>query len=162
MSPEANPALLKKNTKSLNYPRKGRLKITIKNLQKKFHVVPKEVKKTILKTLFFERIKKTGEITVCFTGDRLIKELNKKFLRKNEATDCLIFDMLEASDPKHIFADIIISTDTALRNAKAFRTDVSKEINLYLIHGILHLLGYDDLTPKDKKLMRDKEKEYVN
>ena len=138
------------------------MKITIKNLQNKIPISTKEVKKTILKTLSFERIKKTGEITVCFVGDRKIKELNKKFLRKNEATDCLTFDMLEASDPKHIFADIIISTDTALRNAKAFRTNISKEINLYLIHGVLHLLGYDDLTPKDKKLMRGKEKEYVN
>jgi len=138
------------------------VKITVRNLQKKIPISPKEVKKTILNALFFERIKKTGEITVCFVGDRKIRELNKRFLRKNEATDCLTFDMLEPSDQKHISADIIISTDTALRNAKAFRTDILKEINLYLIHGVLHLLGYDDRAPKEKKLMREKEKEYVD
>lgn len=138
------------------------MKITVRNLQKKIPISPKEVKKIILKVLFRERIMKKGEITVCFVGDRKIKELNKRFLRKDEATDCLTFDMLEPSDQKHISADIIISTDTALRNAKVFRTDVSKEINLYLIHGVLHLLGYDDFTPKEKKLMQDKEKEYAD
>lgn len=147
------------------------MKITVRNLQKKIPVSPKEIKKIILNVLLFERIKKRAEITVCIVEDKKIKELNRKFLGKNEATDVLAFDGSASSFgsardgpsvPRHISADIVISTDTALRNAKAFRTNASKEIKLYLIHGILHLLGYDDHSPKDKKLMRDKEKKYVN
>ncbi|MFH1458118.1 MAG: rRNA maturation RNase YbeY [Candidatus Omnitrophota bacterium] len=93
--------------------------------------------------------KKSGEITVCFVNDKKIKELNLRYLQKNEPTDVLAFDS----------GDIVVSTDAAIRNAKIFETERLYELYLYIIHGVLHLSGYDDKTPKLKKKMDKKTKE---
>ncbi len=57
-----------------------------------------------------------------------------------------------------LIGDIIISTDAAIQNAKAFKTSINYEIVLYVIHGILHLLGFDDHKEEDIKKMRKREK----
>jgi probable rRNA maturation factor len=131
------------------------VKIIIKNLQKKIPVYPTRIKKAILKVLSKEGKRKSIEITVCFVSDAGIRELNKKYLHRDGPTDVLVFD-LGAS------ADIIVSAQTAIRNAEIFKTTLQGELNLYVTHGLLHLLGYDDCTPKQRKLMRKKELEYVN
>jgi probable rRNA maturation factor len=131
------------------------VKIIIKNFQKKIPINPKRIKQAILRVLSREGAKKSGEITICFVNDKKIKELNLRFLHKNRPTDVLVFDM-QAS------ADIVISTDTAVRNARIFKTNRFYELHLYLVHGLLHLLGYDDSNRKQIQLMRRKEREYVN
>lgn len=136
--------------------------IIIKNFQKKFVVNPKKIEHAILKVLSKEGIKKSVQITVCLVNDIKIKELNLKYLHRNEPTDVLTFDLRRVKDSGDIFADIIVSTDTASRNSKIFKTPVSYELYLYIVHGMLHLLGYDDHTRKQRQLMRRKEGEYVN
>ena len=80
-----------------------------------------------------------------------------KYLGKNNPTDVIAFDVAEPKRPDKIFADIVISTDRAIDNAGAFHTTPYFELYLYVIHGVLHILGYDDKTKKDKLLMRKKE-----
>jgi len=157
------------------------VKITIKNFQKKIPINPKRIKKTILKVLSKEDAspvrntksstrrnkisngaRKSGEITICFVSDKKIKELNLKFLQKNRPTDVLAFDISKTKDSGQMLADIIISTDTAIRNSKIFKTTHLYELRLYLVHGLLHLLGYDHSNPRQRQLMRQKEREYVN
>ena len=133
------------------------MKVAIKNLQKRISINPKRIIKTVLKILSIEGIRKSGEITVCFVNDRRIKELNLKYLGKNNPTDVIAFDVAEPKRPDKIFADIVISTDRAIDNAGAFHTTPLFELYLYVIHGVLHILGYDDKTKKDKLLMRKKE-----
>jgi probable rRNA maturation factor len=132
------------------------VKITIKNLQKKITLNPKRIKAAILKTLSSVKKRKSGEINVCFVDDKKIRALNLKFLRKDEATDVLTFDISQAPDKKNIFADIVISTDTALRNAGIFNTGSEYELTLYCIHGVLHILGYDDKNTSQRKAMHKK------
>ena len=138
------------------------MKIIIKNFQKKVPICPKRIKKAILKVFSQEALEKTGEITICFVTDKKIRELNLRYLGKNQPTDVLTFDNTSPLDNAHMCADIIISTDTAMRNARIFKTTPVDELNLYAVHGALHLLGYDDHTPKQRKLMRQKEEEYVH
>jgi probable rRNA maturation factor len=139
------------------------VKIIIRNFQKKIPINPKRIKRTILKVLSSERpLRKSGEIAVSFVSNKRIKELNKRFLGKNNATDVLAFDLDDQTNKAALFVDIIISVDEALRNAKIFRTTLTHELNLYAAHGLLHLLGYDDHTQKDLKIMRKKEREYVH
>ncbi len=167
------------------------VKIIIKNFQKKIPVNPKRIKKTILNILSTEAIKKSGEIGVCFVSDRNIKKLNLKYRGENKATDVLAFDTFAASKPhpsgcgkdrprsinpersrridfsqpkgqKYISGDIVISADAAIRQARIFKTNVFYELNLYAVHGILHLLGYRDRTTREKRLMRKKEREYAH
>jgi len=133
------------------------VRITIINLQNKVPVNSKKVGKTVQKVLSSEGIKKSGEITFCFVNDRKIKELNLKYLGKNNPTDVIAFDIAEPRSFDKIFADIVISTDRAVYNAKIFKTSPLYELYMYVVHGMLHLLGYDDKTKKDKLLMRQKE-----
>ena len=60
-----------------------------------------------------------------------------------------------------VLGDVVISLETASRQAKRFRHSLNKETILLVIHGILHLLGYDHLKKKDKELMRKKKKEIL-
>lgn len=133
--------------------------IIIRNLQKKIPIYPKRIKKAILKVLSGEGITKKVELTVCFVNDAAIKKLNKKYHKRDKTTDVLAFN-LGAKDK--ILADIAISADTAEKNAEIHDTDVQYELSLYAVHGVLHLLGYDDHTKPQSKLMRRKEEAYVN
>jgi probable rRNA maturation factor len=133
------------------------LKITVRNFQKKIPVNPKRIKRAILKVLSLERLKITGEITVCFVNDRKIKELNARFHHENRPTDVLAFD-LSGRGRKicPMCADIIISSDTALSNAKLYNTSPMYELYLYVVHGMLHLLGHNDRTAKERQAMQIK------
>lgn len=132
------------------------MKIIIKNLQDKIPIYPKRIKKAILKTLSEEGVKKSGEITVCFLNNKEIKELNLMYLGKNISTDVIAFDNSLDSKSAILLGDIAVSTDMAIRNARAFKTTPFYETYLYVVHGVLHLLGYDDRTPKERKIMQDK------
>ncbi len=92
-----------------------------------------------------------------FVNDRKIKELNLKYLGRDNPTDVIAFDLAGQNSKDKIFADIVISTDRAIDNAGAFNTTPLFEVYLYIIHGVLHILGYDDRTKKDTLVMRKKE-----
>ena len=138
------------------------MKIAIKNLQNKLAIRPAKIKKLILKILAGERIKEPGYINICFTDDPLIKKFNFKYLKTNSTTDVMTFNLSNNRIAKTLLADIMISTDTALRNAREFKTKAEYELMLYLAHGILHILGYKDHNKTQRKLMRKKEAEYVD
>lgn len=136
------------------------MKITIKNLQKKIPINPKRIKKAVLKALSSEGLRKSGEITICFVNDREIRKLNLFYLGQNQPTDVIAFD--NPPNKKEILADIAISTDTAVRNAKIFKTTPLYEMYLYIIHGILHILGYADKTAPQRRIMQEKADNILN
>ena len=76
------------------------------------------------------------------------------------ATDVLAFDLSE--DKNYLAGDIVISVDAAVANATAYGTSVPQELALYIIHGILHLLGYDDHKKNDVQKMRREEKKLLS
>ncbi len=136
--------------------------ITIKNLQNKIHIRPKRIKQIVLKVLAKEAKSKPARINVCFVDDSRIKELNRAYLKKDSPTDVLAFDMSGPPDAGCICADIVVSAETAVRNAGIFKTSKIFEAYLYLVHGVLHILGYRDDNPKGKKLMQDKAEEILS
>ncbi len=138
------------------------MKITVKNLQKKLLISPVKIKKLILKVLKGEGIKESGYINICFADDPLIKKFNLKFLKTNSSTDVLAFNLNNNLENKILLADIMISTDTAIKNSRKFNTKPEYELMLYVTHGILHILGYDDRDKTQRKQMRKKEIEYVD
>lgn len=136
------------------------MEITIQNLQKKIPLNFSQLKKIILKILAEKKIK-LADLSVVFVSAQKIAALNKKYLHRSYATDVLAFDFLEekASNKKNqICGEVIISTDAVIKNSKEFNTHIDAELALYVIHGILHLLGYDDHLPKDIQQMRLEEK----
>ncbi len=122
--------------------------IVVKNLNKKFRINEKFIKKTAKDILGI--IHKRKGLEIVFLGDKQIKPLNKKYKKRNSPTDVLSFELGE-------LGEIIISSDTALKNSEIFHTSFEEEIVLYVIHGILHLFGYDDGTAREKNRMSKKE-----
>lgn len=89
-----------------------------------------------------------------------ILEINKKYLNHNYSTDIITFNY--SNNNELIDGEIFISIDDALYNAKKFRVKLSEELARLVIHGILHLLGYDDLKYSDKKIMKRLENQLLS
>lgn len=137
------------------------MRITINNLQKKLPIYPVKIKKLITNILKNEKITSSGWINLCFVNASQIKKFNAKFHKTNTTTDVLAFNLGEKRK-KIIIADIMISTDSAIKQSRAFKTTPGYELSLYIVHGMLHILGFNDRTPAQIKLMRKKEKQYVH
>ena len=106
-----------------------------------------------------------ARLAIVFVSDREIRRLNLMYRKRNRATDVLSFSMREGRRLKKdasFLGDIVISTDRARKQAEKFGTSFKKEMYLYIIHGVLHLLGYDDERPSSRKKMRKKETQILN
>lgn len=90
-----------------------------------------------------------GEINFLLVSDRVIHQYNKRYLQHDYATDVLAFEGGGEISGKLPFGDIMISTDTAARQAKEEGHSFERELKILAIHGILHLLGYRDKHKKD-------------
>ena len=138
------------------------MRITLKNLQNKLPIHTGKIKKLILKVIKGERVKESGWINICFVDNTQIKKFNAKFLKTKSSTDVLAFNLSEKKERKIILADIMISTQEALKQAANFKTTPDYELSLYVVHGLLHILGFNDRSRGEKKLMRKKESRYVD
>ncbi len=90
-------------------------------------------------------------IGITFLTDKAIQALNKRYLKHNCPTDVIAFNYGNAS------ADIAISYETAQRNSRTYKSSVTRELILYILHGMMHLAGYDDCRTADKKKMFAKQ-----
>jgi probable rRNA maturation factor len=107
--------------------------------------------------------KEDAELSVIFVDDKEITDINRRYLGRTEPTNVISFSMSEGEwgdvNP-HLLGDIVISVDTAHRDALQGGLSFDDEITYLLIHGILHLLGYDHTkSNNDIKIMEQKEKE---
>lgn len=105
------------------------------------------------------------EVSFFFVSDREMKRRNLRYKKKNELTDVLAFSQFEGRPfpyRKYLpLGDVIVSADAAKRQAAAFASTEKRECALYIIHGILHLLGHDDMRPAARKKMRAEEKKLM-
>jgi probable rRNA maturation factor len=114
------------------------------------------------KIIQLEKIKKVV-LSIVFVNRQKITALNKKYLGRAYATDVLAFDFSDKNN-KHkrsIHGDVVISVDQALKNRYVYKTLLSDEIALYIAHGILHLIGFDDHQEKEKLSMRREEEKIM-
>jgi rRNA maturation RNase YbeY len=106
------------------------------------------------------------ELSVLFTDDNRISHLNRHYLRKNGPTNVLAFPM-EAGPPPRVdspmLGDVVISVDSALRESREFGEDLEFTIDRLLIHGVLHLMGYDhEKSTGGAKRMEKEEKRLIS
>lgn len=95
-----------------------------------------------------------AELSVLLTNDRDIQTLNHRHRDKDRPTDVLAFPMQEGSPkPGEILGDVVISLETAERQAMGRKRPLVEEVRFLLAHGLLHLVGYDHATAAEKKLM---------
>jgi probable rRNA maturation factor len=120
--------------------------------------------KTAIKAWVTEAIKSEGhklkELTYIFCSDTYLLKLNQQYLNHDTYTDIITFDNSETS--KVILGDIFISIDRVKENSIKYNIPVADELHRVIIHGALHLLGYTDKSPVDKKKMTLKEDFYLD
>lgn len=100
-----------------------------------------------------------GNINYIFCSDEQLLEINVKYLDHDYYTDIITFDYKENN---RVSGDLYLSTDRIIDNAKLNNISFDEEIIRVLIHGILHIIGYNDKSPNESKLMREKENFYIN
>lgn len=99
--------------------------------------------------------------SILFCSNKIIKKLNKKFFNRRAATDVIVFPLDDTFDSDYL-GEIIISVEEAVKAGKKYGNTWQKEMILYLIHGILHLLGYDDIQTKRRKIMGEKQEKILS
>ena len=100
------------------------------------------------------------EISLAFVDNTTSQRLNKQFLDHDEPTDVLSFPLGEPGADK-LAGELVIGVEVALEQAQARGHDVQAELALYVIHGLLHLCGYDDKNEENAKVMRARERHYL-
>jgi len=100
-----------------------------------------------------------GELVFNFCSDESLSKINKEFLNHDTLTDVITFDY---STLNEISGEIFISIDRVRENASEFQQSFEVEIRRVMIHGLLHLCGYNDKTTKEKSLMSDRENFYLD
>ena len=120
----------------------------------------RELKKKSLKVLKALGAPKDSELSVTFIDDLKMRELNRDYRNIDRTTDVLSFPQ-EEGPGETILGDIIISVQTSLRNSKRYGVTHEEEIIKLLVHGVLHLFGYDHKKKKQREEMREKEKEIL-
>jgi len=98
---------------------------------------------------------KTSEITYVFCDDNFLLEMNQNFLDHDSFTDIITFDLSESK--QELQGEIYISIERVKENAKLYKTTFADELHRVIFHGVLHLCGFKDKTPKDQKIMRENE-----
>ena len=127
--------------------------ITVGNLQRKIRVNVSGLEKfagnAVQHSLQLQKgkqtnLRKSGEVSVWLISDRRMALLHRKFREQSGPTDVLTFQ----------HGEIFISVETAQRHARAFGNSLSRELKLYIVHGLLHLHRFDDQTPSKAHKMK--------
>lgn len=135
------------------------MEVLITNSQDLLKIDLDLIRSVALEIMKFEGAAENSELSLVFCDDDFIQKLNKDYRGKNEPTDVLSFS-LDEDDFDHeikLIGDVVISMETALRQAASMKHPPVLEIVFLLIHGLLHLHGYDHSHKIERKRMRDRE-----
>ncbi len=145
---------------------------TIVNIDEKLECFVEDVVNGVLR---YEECTEEYEVSISFVDNAEIKDLNKEYRHIDSPTDVLSFPMLEFVEEEELeglsqeefqeqfideelpLGDIVISVEKAISQAKEYEHSFERELAFLLVHGMLHLLGYDHENEKDEKIMFDKQ-----
>lgn len=155
--------------------RKMKLKIYFENEQDKLPIKYKLkmlIREAVEATLDFEDYRNTCEVSVTFTDNEGIRELNNKFRQIDRPTDVLSFPLFDfegdteeppVDEIMNMLGDIVISLERAQEQADEFGHSFEREVAFLTVHSMLHLLGYDhEISEEDDKNMRARQSEIMN
>ena len=134
----------------------------VKNLQvySEDSAINKRAIHSLISALRMEFKLKISFLSISLINSSELRIINKKYLKHDFNTDIITFNY--SKQPNEIDGEILISFEDARLNAKKYKTNYDKEINRLIIHGILHLLNYDDNNKKNKTIMRQMENKLIN
>ena len=115
---------------------------------------------SICKNILNDKNQDTANISIIISNDEKLLQLKKQYFNQNVLTDVITFNLEESGDP--IEGEIYISLNRVAENARKFQQEIGRELKRVIIHGFLHLLGYDDKTLEEKKVMTHMEDHYLS
>ena len=125
----------------------------------RFELKQKMLNNRWLKMVAGSEMRRLGAINIIFCSDNYILDVNMKYLQHDYFTDIITFDYCEGET---LSGDLFISIDSVRENALTYGTEFADELNRVIVHGVLHLIGYDDHTKADIATMRAKENYYLS
>lgn len=141
------------------------MKVFVFNQQKDLSIAKRVVKPVVKEVLSLEK-RSTDELAVYFVSTEEMCELHKEFFNDSSPTDCISFPIDQSQGlGYHILGEVFVCPKTAidyiLKRGEEVSQDIYLETTFYLVHGLLHLLGYDDMEESDQKKMRAAEKRHI-
>lgn len=137
-------------------------RVQVRNLQKKEKLDLKLIKRVASFVLREEMVDKNKEVSIVLVNNAKIRQLNERFHKVKKVTDVLAFSLGdEFISTKDLLGEVAISVDTALKQAKDRRHSLEEELVLLTIHGILHLLDYNDEDERERKIMQAEERKIL-
>ena len=124
----------------------------------RFELKQKILNNRWLKMVAGSEMRRLGAINIIFCSDNYILDVNMKYLQHDYFTDIITFDYCEKDV---LSGDLFISIDSVRENAQFYGTEFADELNRVMVHGLLHLIGYDDHSEADIAEMRQKENYYL-
>lgn len=121
--------------------------------------VPRDKWRQLLSLVVASANISSAELSVAIIGDAEMHQLNRQYLDHDYPTDVLSF-VLERTD-NWLAGEIIVSSETAIQRASEFGWSPDDELSMYVLHGALHLIGYDDKDPADRDVMRAQENHFL-
>ena len=139
--------------------------VLINNLQKKFPLQEEWIDNAVkaIEKALTRHNQTDSEVSLVFVDDRYIHQLNLDYRGVDSPTDVLSFAMDEGEEipefegAEHVLGDVVISLETAKRQAEQYGHSFERELVFLALHGALHLLGYNHQAEEDRKLMRAQE-----
>ena len=136
----------------------ARARIQVADLQKRYRTDPRRVR-SLARSVLAAEGKAGRALSVALVNDDEIARIHLDFLGVPGPTDVVSFPLEDEQDD--LLGEVVVSTDTAAREARKRKLTLDREVLLYVVHGILHLCGYDDVSRKDETLMRKRECEVL-
>lgn len=124
------------------------------------HKISNSIISKILNLLIKHEQKEINSLNIIIEDDEFLKELKKEYFNQDIYTDVITFNLEDKNKP--IDGEIYISLPRVIDNSKTYNSNISKEFKRVMIHGILHLFGYEDITLNQKREMTLLEDKYIN
>lgn len=128
----------------------------------------KLVENILNRAAVLENVPSGSEISVTFVDDEAIREINRQYRNKDQVTDVISFalndddtDLVAGGEIPNLLGDIIVSYPCVLLQAEEYQHSVDRELGFLVVHGFLHLLGYDHMTAEEEKVMFKKQEDIL-
>jgi probable rRNA maturation factor len=131
--------------------------VAVSNLQRRRRISPRRLGAVAMRALAALG-RADREIHVTVVDDRRIRALNARYLGRRRATDVLAFDL---AGPGRLWGEVIVSAETAARQARRVGVPLAVELDLLVVHGLLHLAGYDDHEPRRARRMHRRARQIL-
>lgn len=116
------------------------------------------IKKYYKKTINILKLEDSYDLSLIIVGPKKIREINREYRKIDKSTDVISFAMIDSDDDLFYddaiqLGDIFINRNKVLSQSKEYNHSIKREFVFLFVHGLLHLLGYDHMNPKDEKIM---------